>query len=428
MHGPPPGAGLVSVVIPIYNAERYLAASLASALAQTYPHVEILAVDDGSTDGSVERLRAHGDRVVLLQQRNGGAAAARNRGVRHARGEWIAFLDADDCWAPTKLEQQLARCGHLAWSHTDSVFAGGVNDGRRDSALTPKHAGRVLPALVCGNFIGTSSVLIRRQAFLEGGGFDESLRSIQDWDLWLRVAARHAIGYLDEPLVEYRVHAASTSRNTRRTLPCHMQVIDRAFSDGGPAAHLRRLAPLARANSLGICSQIAEEEDDYSTAFTCAAAACRQEPFARDRWRRAATSLVKMLLRPTGLLAPAPPAAMNGQVDGVVGGLDPQAVGARLAHELRAHVVNAHAHEVVLVGAGKAQSPHLADEVGPHLVNAEAHQLVGAQSAHARGRQRVDLAERHAVNAHAGVVGGGEPGVVTAPQPGNELGRDAVNA
>src|SRR5690606_34102704 len=158
----PPSDQLVSIVIPVYNAEKYLEQTLASIYAQTYPHTEIIAVDDGSSDRSVEILRQHAPRVRLVTQANAGAAAARNRGVREARGKWIAFLDADDLWTPDKLEKQLQLCGQYAWSYTDSVFMGGVNDGLRDSAFTQKHEGYVLEELVCGNFIGTSSILVLR--------------------------------------------------------------------------------------------------------------------------------------------------------------------------------------------------------------------------------------------------------------------------
>ena len=117
---------VVSVVIPVCNAEQYLEDTLKSVFAQTYPHIEIIAVDDGSKDRSVDILESYSDRLVLIKQKNSSAAAARNRGVREAKGKWIAFLDADDLWSPDKIQRQLDACGDCVWSYTDSIFVGGV--------------------------------------------------------------------------------------------------------------------------------------------------------------------------------------------------------------------------------------------------------------------------------------------------------------
>lgn len=289
---------MVSVIIPVFNAEPYLQAALDSIQRQTHPSVEVLAVDDGSTDGSLSILEQCPLPITIIRQQNHGPAAARNRGAREASGQWLAFLDADDEWRPDKLAVQLERCGHLRWSHADSVFVGGTNDGLLDSALTAKAGGQVLERLVCGNFIGTSSVIIERQAFLDAGGFDESLRSIQDWDLWLRVATRHELGYVAEPLVRYRVHPVSVSRNTRQTLPNHLAVIARAFAPGGPAAHLGQLAHVARAQSLTTCSYIAEEQGDAVFACVCAFRAWLEQPYLLARWKRLAGCVVRLAAGP----------------------------------------------------------------------------------------------------------------------------------
>ena len=287
---------VVSVVIPVCNAEPYLEDTLKSVFAQTYPHIEIIAVDDGSTDRSVDILERYSDRLVLIKQKNSNAAAARNRGVREATGKWIAFLDADDLWSPDKIRRQLDACGHCVWSYTDSIFMGGVNDGKKDSDLNKKYQGRVLEMLVCNNFVGASSVMIQRQVYLDAGGFNEPLQSIEDWELWIRLASVHEIAYVNEPLVTYRVHSSSASRSTHKTLPYHMKVIEMVFAEGGPAERLRHLMPSAKARSYSICSQIAEEEGDYSFAFRCSVLACRQEPLGTRLWERAFKSFVKYLM------------------------------------------------------------------------------------------------------------------------------------
>jgi glycosyltransferase involved in cell wall biosynthesis len=298
-----PSPESVSVVIPVFNAARHLDATLASVFAQTFTNLEIVAVDDGSADRSLEILARHGDRVRLVQQANAGSAVARNRGVEEARGTWIAFLDADDLWSPDKVQRQLDECRELPWSYTDSVFLGGVNDGRRDSELSGKPRGHVLEALVRGNFISTSTVMIRREVFLASGGFDASLRSIQDWECWIRIAAAHPIGYVDAPLMKYRVHSTSTSRKTRVTLPNHLAVIDRIFTPGGPASSLQHLKPAARAQSFSICSHIAEEEGDYAFALQCAWHAYAEQPLEPSGAIRTLKSLVKWLIRRGGASA-----------------------------------------------------------------------------------------------------------------------------
>lgn len=288
--------GLVSVVVPVYNAADHLRETLSSIYNQTYKSIEIIAVDDGSSDDSIDIARSFDGRVILVQQPNSGPAAARNRGVAEAKGEWIAFLDADDLWVPEKLEKQLHAMSNREWSYTDSRFMGGVNDGKQDSDLNEKPSGNVIEKLICGNFISTSSVLLRRNIFNEVGGFDENLRSIEDWDLWIRIASRYPISYVPDPLLKYRVHSISASRSTRKTLPNHLKVIDKAFSSEGVAAHLGHLKRSAKAKSLSICSQIAEEEKDYSFAFRCAVGAFAQQFWHATYADRMLKSTVKLVL------------------------------------------------------------------------------------------------------------------------------------
>jgi glycosyltransferase involved in cell wall biosynthesis len=291
---------LVSVVVPVHNAEQYLDAALKSVFAQSYTRIEVIAVDDGSQDGSVDILKRYADRVVLVRQENSGAAVARNCGVQKATGEWIAFLDADDVWSPKKLQRQFDTRGDRLWCYTDSEFVGGVNHGRKDSDLNQKYDGRVLEKLVCNNFVCTSSVLIQKQAYLDVGGFSERFRFVEDWELWIRLASVHEIAYLNEPLVKYRVHSSSASRITRNTLPHHLRVIDRAFADGSPAEKLRHLIPSAKATSYSICSQIAEEEGDFAFGLRCSLLACSQQPLKLALWVRALKAFLKYLLFLTG--------------------------------------------------------------------------------------------------------------------------------
>ncbi|MBV8096639.1 MAG: glycosyltransferase [Acetobacteraceae bacterium] len=172
----------VSVIIPAYNSERTIARAIESALAQTIPPLEIIVVDDGSSDRTAEAVSDFGSAARLLKKPNGGPASARNLGARHASGNWLAMLDADDWWYPHKLEAQL-KCDisdDIAIIHSPSDDA----PGALPEELT-------FEALWRRNLIFNSSVLIRRSVFEELGGFDESrpLISVEDYNLWLRVAA-----------------------------------------------------------------------------------------------------------------------------------------------------------------------------------------------------------------------------------------------
>lgn len=295
---------LVSVVIPLYNAEKYIAAALESVFKQSYTPLEVVIVDDGSKDNSVEivnKLESDIIKLKLVQQENLGPAAARNRGVQEASGRWIAFLDADDIWQNNKIETQMASLGGNKWAYCDSEFMGGTNDGRRDSELNQKHQGAVLEQLTCSNFIGTSGVIVERAVFLEVGGFDGGLRSIQDWDLWLRIASGYPVSYADAALVRYRVHSESTSRSARKTLPNHKRVIDKTFGIGGAAARYPHLRVQTLANSYNICSHIAEEEGDLNFSLKCALNSSLCLKSSLSAWLRFAKLVVKWCLNITGL-------------------------------------------------------------------------------------------------------------------------------
>lgn len=205
--GREPARPRVSVVIPTYNRAALCARAVRSALAQTLKDVEVIVVDDGSTDGTRERLASEfGSAVRVLCQSNAGVSAARNAGVRAARAPLIAFLDSDDTWHVDKLEAQVAWLDShpdfalvlcdLAIVRTDGSLAGTLS---RRSRL-PRD-GDILADVLRAPALVPSTVLVRKRAFEEVGGFDADLRTAEDVDLHLRIAARHKIGLLDRPLV-----------------------------------------------------------------------------------------------------------------------------------------------------------------------------------------------------------------------------------
>ncbi len=201
----------LSVVIPTRNRWPLLQRALASALAQEQVALEVLIVDDGSTDGSDARAEQLADpRVRVLRQPHGGVARARNHGIEQARAPWIALLDDDDVWARGKSRRQLdalaARQAEIAW--TSSVVTDGALAFKR--VLPAPDPDRVLASLLGSNTIGTpSSVIARREALLEIGGFDASLSVLADWDAWLRLCPNRRAAACPEPLVAYVEHDAN---------------------------------------------------------------------------------------------------------------------------------------------------------------------------------------------------------------------------
>jgi glycosyltransferase involved in cell wall biosynthesis len=220
----------VSTIIPSYNAARYVASSITSALAQEGVTTEIIVVDDGSTDETWQVLEGFGDRIRKVRQQNSGPARSRNHGAQLASGEWLAFLDADDEWVPDKLARQIA----LADERTAIVYSDRANVGAcervagRLSDCVQFFEGDAFEPLLIGNFITTSSVIMRREWFDRLGGFDEGFCGCEDWDLWLRcTAAGGCLRVCQDPLVRYRWHPCSISHKFEHMLNERIQVIER---------------------------------------------------------------------------------------------------------------------------------------------------------------------------------------------------------
>ena len=220
----------VSVVIPAYNAEGFIVETVNSVLNQTYQDLEIIVVDDGSKDGTVAALEQFGNRVRVHQQPNGGVAKARNTGVGLARGTYIAFLDADDLWLPQKLERQLTSTAPMSYTDRFNVGERG-HLPELHSEIKPMRGGDLfVPLMREQNFITSTSVMLRRALFEKMGGFYTGLNGTEDWDLWIRIAEGHEIGFVAEPLVRYRFHAGGISRNYRRMSRERMLVIARGLA------------------------------------------------------------------------------------------------------------------------------------------------------------------------------------------------------
>lgn len=237
----------VSVVIPCYNAKKYIAATLESVLAQGDVVGEIVVVDDGSADGSAALVRQQYPQVRLIEQPNQGVAVARNTGVAASRCEWIAFVDADDIWLPGKLAGQLrlmasqadARMSYTAWHvwHcTEPVPAPGLLAELQASAADAQRwggaSGWLYPDLLLDCVVWTSTVMVHRSVLDEVGVFDPTLRIGEDYDLWLRASRVTPVLRLSMPLALYRMHPANITRRVPER-NYRFEVVSRALSRWG---------------------------------------------------------------------------------------------------------------------------------------------------------------------------------------------------
>lgn len=224
----------ISVIIPVYNGERTIAQTVQSVLNQTFQEFEIIISNDGSTDGTLEVLSQMSDpRIQVYSDANAGQGASRNRGFERSKGQYIAFLDADDLWTPDKLELQLEALesnpeAGVAYSWTDFIDEWG-NFLRPGSHLNI--SGDVYPHLLLTNILENgSNPLIRRSAIERVGGFDEALPPAEDWDFYLRLAAIYPFVVVPRPQILYRVYARSSSTKVFHLETVSVKTIEKAFA------------------------------------------------------------------------------------------------------------------------------------------------------------------------------------------------------
>ncbi|MDO8607364.1 MAG: glycosyltransferase family A protein [Phaeospirillum sp.] len=227
----------VSVIMPACNAGRTVGRALASIAAQTVTPKEVIVVDDGSDDDTVERVAAmagcmNGVSLRLFRQANMGAGAARNRAISVATGHWLAFLDSDDQWLPAKLERSLAvsEAGDLIMSSHNLFNVGPAGEALNDSrARWLRNPDDPYRTLFLRGFISSSTVLVRRDAVLAVGGFDPHLRSAQDYELWLAVLARAGRRFetFADPLLRYTLAPEGITSRIDRKVACSLAILRR---------------------------------------------------------------------------------------------------------------------------------------------------------------------------------------------------------
>lgn len=221
---------LVSVIMPAYNAAPYIRESVASVLDQQHQNLELIIIDDGSTDGTADLIKGIDPRITVLSQENSGPAAARNLGLSKARGEFIAFLDADDLWTPDKLTLQLSFFkenpefgvvfgGFLRWiAREDGGFdrppePEGVH--RPADAVISSQTGWIYVPLLYDSIVCIITALVRREALDTVGGFDPAFVTGEDYNLWLRISRQWQAAKLARTLAYYRIHRSSTTHKPR---------------------------------------------------------------------------------------------------------------------------------------------------------------------------------------------------------------------
>lgn len=298
---------LVSAVIPAYNYARFVCRAVDSVLAQTYPHLECIVTNDGSTDNTLEVLAPYGDRIRVITQKNAGLSAARNTGVKNAKGDYVAFLDADDWWHPEKIAKQIA----LAEKRPE-LGAIGTTWERVDGDL--KHLSVKVPGrptddratnvrgIACRTiWLGGSGsgVLARRNVFDEVGLFDESMRAAEDIDMWLRIAHRYPVANLDEMLTTLCWHGTGTFRNAVLMEENQWKVYNKATA-AWPDIFDAKAKRLYRATILSDAGGEYVGAGDTGMALKKYVDSLKEWPFHKARWAQVFRLAARRVLRKGG--------------------------------------------------------------------------------------------------------------------------------
>ena len=274
---------LVSVVIASYNTEKYLGQSIESVLNQSYQNLELIVVDDGSTDATSELIEPYrsDSRLRYVYQDNAGQSNARNQGVRLAKGDLIAFNDADDIWYPSKLEKQvpvMARSENVALVYTGRDRIDSEGNPIEHRLPTQYRGANLCERLFERNFVPCNTCLIRKAVFERLGGFNEQLERSEDWDLWLRLAAEYEIDFVPDRLAAKRFWPNQISRDMRRVATARQQIV-RSFWKSHPNSVSRQIVDHAHAMNERMLAHAEVDQGNRLSALKILMSALKHDPF-----------------------------------------------------------------------------------------------------------------------------------------------------
>lgn len=245
--------GLVSVIVPVYNRDVYISATINSILDQSYSNIEIIVINDGSSDNSLSILKqlakSHPDKINIINQSNQGQTKARNNGIKQAKGEFIAFLDSDDLWLKDKLSKQLP----LFKENIGLVFSGIYNIDEHDQIISTELCnenirGNIYSKLLIKNRMTGGTVVLKHSVLLDIGLFDETLSAAENWDLWLRVTQKYLADHVNEALLKYRVHPGNMSKDSTLMLSVTKNILNKHLSEESDDPEQKSIYQLAYAH------------------------------------------------------------------------------------------------------------------------------------------------------------------------------------
>jgi glycosyltransferase involved in cell wall biosynthesis len=294
----------ISVVIPTYNAMIYLPQTVAGLLNQTFEDFEAIVINDGSSDETEQWVSKIKDpRIKLISQNNKGLAGARNAGIAQASGEYIAFLDADDLWEPTKLEKQVHVLDKYPEVGLVYTWVAYIDEKGESTGKVVKYQaeGDVWKNLLERNLVECGSVaMVRRSCFDTVGVFDWNLSSFnvnEDWDMWLRIAARYPFKVVKEPLAYYRQSSSSASKNWKAIEQSFRIVIEKAFDSAAPELQSLKRRSYGLANFCFAWKALQSRDRDYNKARQFRALALDHDPGLRFSKEYVRLSLAITMMR-----------------------------------------------------------------------------------------------------------------------------------